>query len=91
MTAPSASTTTSQTRLSTTQSKAAGKAPEAAPEPAMNLLDFDDSEPTPAAGGASAAAATNKALPALAPLATNENGVSLTIIVSTSEVPTYMQ
>jgi epsin len=73
MTAPSASTTTSQTRSSTTQSKAAGKAPERAPEPVMNLLDFDDTEPAPAA------AATNKALPALAPLATNENGVSLTI------------
>jgi len=82
MTAPSASTTTSQTRSSTTQSKAAGKAPEPATEPVMNLLDFDDTEPAPAAGSApgSAAAATNKALPALAPLATNENGVSLTII-----------
>jgi epsin len=82
MTAPSASTTTSQTRLSTAQSKAAGKAPEPAPEPVMNLLDFDDTEPVPAAGSppASATAATNKALPALAPLAANENGVSLTII-----------
>jgi epsin len=80
MTAPSASTTTSQTRSSTTQSKAAGKAPEPAPEPVMNLLDFDDSEPALAAGSASAAVATNKALPALAPLATSENGVSLTII-----------
>jgi len=48
----------------------------------MNLLDFDDTEPAPAAGSppASATAATNKALPALAPLATNENGVSLAII-----------
>ncbi|KAF8495706.1 hypothetical protein F5888DRAFT_1709405 [Russula emetica] len=75
MTAPSASTTTSQTRSSTTQSKAAGKAPEPAPAPLMNLLDFDDTEPAPAAGSAptSATAATNKALPALAPLATNEN------------------
>jgi epsin len=47
----------------------------------MNLLDFDDTEPAPAAGSTptSAAAATNKALPALAPLSTNENGVSLTI------------
>lgn len=77
MTAPSASTTTSQTRSSTTQSKAAGKAPEPAPapEPVQNLLDFDDNEPGPAAGSAS----TNKALPALTPLTTNENGVSLAI------------
>jgi epsin len=82
MTAPSASSTTSQTRSSTTQSKAAGKAPEPAPEPVMNLLDFDDTETAPAAGSASASAvaATNKALPALAPLTTNENGVLLTII-----------
>jgi epsin len=81
MTVPSARTTTGQTLSSTAQSKAAGKAPEPAPEPVMNLLDFDDSEPAPAAGSgpASATAATNKALPALAPLATNENGVSLTI------------
>ena len=82
MTAPSASTTKSQTRSSTTQSKAAGKAPEPAPAPIMNLLDFDDTEPAPAADSPheSATAATNKALPALAPLAANENGAFLTII-----------
>ena len=81
MTSPRASTTTSQTRTSTTKSKTAGKAPEPAPAPVMSLLDFDDTDPAPAAGSAppSASAATNKALPALAPLATNENGVSLTI------------
>jgi epsin len=82
MTTPNTSTTTSQTRSSTTQSKAAGKAPEPTPAPIMNLLDFDDSEPAPAAGSTptSGAAATNKALPALASLAINENGMSLTII-----------
>ena len=79
MTAPSGSTTTSQARSPTTQSKVTGKAPEPASAPIMNLLDFDDSESAPAAGSAPASA-TNKALPALAPLATNENGVSLTII-----------
>jgi epsin len=85
MTAPSASTTTSQTRSSMTQSKAAskaaGKALEPAPEPVMNLLDFDDNEPGLASGSApvSATASTNKALPALAPLATNKNGASLAI------------
>jgi len=42
----------------------------------MNLLDFDDSESAP-----SAPAATDKALPALTPLATNENGVLLTLFV----------
>ncbi|KAI0272899.1 hypothetical protein BGY98DRAFT_1000735 [Russula aff. rugulosa BPL654] len=75
MTTPNTSTTTSQTRSSTTQSKAAGKAPEPTPAPVVNLLDFDDSEPAPAAGGTptSGAAATNKALPALASLAINEN------------------
>jgi epsin len=80
MTAPGASTKTSQTRSSTTQSKAAGKAPEPAPAPVMNLLDFDENEPAPAAGSPPATAATNKALPALAPLVTNENSVSLAII-----------
>jgi len=39
----------------------------------MNLLDFDDNEP--AAGSSSAA--TEKALPALAPLGANENGAPL--------------
>ncbi|KAF8470914.1 hypothetical protein DFH94DRAFT_637373 [Russula ochroleuca] len=67
---------TSQTRSSSTPSRATGKAPEPASAPVMNLLDFDDTEPAPAAGGSapsSATAATNKALPALAPLASNEN------------------
>ncbi|KAH9983699.1 hypothetical protein BJV74DRAFT_849499 [Russula compacta] len=74
-TAPNAATSTSQARSPTTQSKAAGKVPEPAPAPIMNLLDFDDSEPA-AAGSATAASTTggkDKALPALAPLATNEN------------------
>jgi hypothetical protein len=43
----------------------------------MNLLDFDDSESAPAAP-----VVTDKALPALAPLAPNENGVSLALLVS---------
>lgn len=68
-----ASTTTSQIRSPTTQSKATGKAPEPVPAPVMNLLDFDDEPPA----GSSAAAATEKALPALAPLGANENGASL--------------
>jgi epsin len=68
-----ASAATSQTRSPTTQSKATGKAPETVPAPVMNLLDFDD-EP---AAGSSAATATEKALPALAPLGANENGASL--------------
>lgn len=67
---------TSQTRSSTTQSKAAGKAPELAPAPVMNLLDFDDNEGL-AGSSAPAHAVTEKALPALAPLGTNENGMSL--------------
>ena len=78
--APNTSTATSQSRSSTTQSKVASKAPEPVPAPIMNLLDFDDTEPA-ATAGASAAAATNKALPVVAPLAPNENGVSLTLLV----------
>ena len=80
---PNAATSTSQTRSSTTQSKAAGKAPEPAPAPLMNLLDFDDSEPVAAASAsalASTAAGKDKALPALAPLTTNENGVLLSLV-----------
>jgi len=74
--ASNAATTTSQTRSSTTQSKAAGKAPEAPPAPVLNLLDLDDTEPVPAPGAsapASAATTTNKALPTLAPLATDDD------------------
>lgn len=68
---------TSQTRSSTTQSKAAGKAPEPAPAPVMNLLDFDDNEAL-AGSSAPAAVVADKALPALAPLGTNVNGMPLT-------------
>ena len=76
-TAPSAAASmTSQTRSSTTQSKSAGKVPEPAPGPVMNLLDFDDIEGL-AGSSAPASAVTEKALPALAPLGTNENGMSL--------------
>lgn len=71
--------TTSQIRSPTTQSKATGKAPEPVPAPVMNLLDFDDSEP---AAGSSAAAATEKALPALAPLGATENGASLLLVTN---------
>ncbi|KAI0261974.1 hypothetical protein BC834DRAFT_893487 [Gloeopeniophorella convolvens] len=52
------------------QTKAAAKAPEPAPAPVMNLLDFDD-EPAPVAS--TSVPATNKALPALAPLAGTDN------------------
>ena len=53
----------------------------------MNLLDFDDTETPPAAGGSapgSAVAATNKALPALA---SNENGMSLTLLLPDIRMP----
>ncbi|KAI0298149.1 hypothetical protein B0F90DRAFT_1735375 [Multifurca ochricompacta] len=78
-TAPSTTTAVSQTastRPPTTQSKAAGKAPEPAPAPVMNLLDFDDNESAPASSAnapVAAATVTSKALPALAPLAANDN------------------
>jgi len=76
-TAPSAAASmTSQTRSATAQSKAAGKAPEPAPAPVMNLLDFDDNEGL-TGSSAPAPAVIEKALPALAPVGTNENGMSL--------------
>jgi len=47
----------------------------------MNLLDFDDNEPTAGSSTpASASAATEKALPALAPLGANENSTSLFVV-----------
>jgi len=46
----------------------------------MNLLDFDDTEPAGAGALSPVGAATDKALPALAPLGINENGMSLTFI-----------
>ena len=70
-------------RPSTTHSKVAGKAPEPAPAPVMNLLDLND-EPGPVAGGSatmSTAAATDKALPALGPLVANDNGTPLFLVV----------
>ncbi|KAI9436562.1 hypothetical protein H4582DRAFT_2112028 [Lactarius indigo] len=70
----SANTSTNQTtstRTTTAQSKAAGKAPEPAPAPIVNLLDFDDDNTVPSANASSVA--VNKALPALAPLVGNDN------------------
>jgi hypothetical protein len=58
----------------------------------MNLLDFDDSEPAATATATpSGAPGTNKALPVLASLAANENGVPPSFIPKIQHMLTYMR
>ena len=75
---------TSSTRTSTTKSKAASKAPEPTPAPVVNLLDFDDDN---TASSANASVAVNKALPALTPLVSNDNGAPQYQIIEINSCP----